>query len=76
MYYTDEYIVIAKRIKKDTSVSAGALGSTHFSQQPDHLTILTLISNHDGVQGYEPTMTKLDEIAKACKIEADKMKSR
>lgn len=74
MYYTDEYIVIAKRIKKDTTVSAGALGSSHFNQQPDHLTILTLISNHEGIQGYDPTMQKLDEIAKACKIEADKLK--
>ena len=74
MYYTDEYIVISKRIKKDTKVSAGSLGSSHFNQQPDHMTILTLISNRENTDGYDPTMKKLDEIAKACKIEADKMK--
>ena len=74
MYYTDEYIVVAKRIKKDSTVSSGALGSAHFNQQPDHLTILTLVSNSEGIDGYDPTMKKLDEIAKACKVEADKMK--
>ena len=73
MYYTDEYIVVSKRIKKDTKVSGGALGSTHFTQQPDHLTILTLVSNSEGINGYDPTMKKLDEIAKACKVESDKM---
>lgn len=74
MYYTDEYIVIAKRIKKETKVSAGTLGSAHMVQNPDHMTVLTLVSNHDGTMGYDTTMKKLDEIASACKVEAEKAK--
>lgn len=74
MYYTDEYIVVAKRIKKDTNGSSGALGASHATQQPDHITVLTLMSNRENTDGYQETMKKLDEIANACKIESDKVK--
>lgn len=45
-YYTDEYLVISKRISKDTSVPVGILGNSKDSGITDVVTVLVLVSNH------------------------------
>jgi len=72
MYYTDSYIVLTKKIIKDNTISAGALGNAVASQNDEYACVLILGSCSDDVDGYKPAMTELNNIAEACKVEMDK----
>lgn len=72
MNYTDEYIVLGKKIHKEGTTQAGALGNTVGNDSAEYVTILMLGSNHHGTEGYKPAMTQLKNIADACKVEAEK----
>lgn len=72
MMYTDDYIVLAKKIRKEGTTQAGALGNQVANQSAEYNSFLVLGSNSSGYEGYEPTMAELDKIAGACKIEMEK----
>jgi hypothetical protein len=72
MNYTDEYIVLAKKIRKEGTMQAGALGNMISNQSAEYVTYLILGSKSSGIDGYEPAMKELDNIAKACKVEMEK----
>ncbi len=72
MNYTDEYVVLAKKIRKEGTSQAGALGNTVSTQSPDYMTVLILGSKSNGIDGYKPASEKLEKMAKACKVEMEK----
>lgn len=72
MNYTDEYIVLAKKIRKEGTTQAGALGNEIPNQSADYMTILLLGSKSTGIEGYKPTSEKLENIAKACNVESER----
>lgn len=72
MNYTDEYIVLAKKIRKEGTAQAGALGNELPNQSADYMTVLLLGSKSTGIDGYKPTSEKLENIAKACNVEQEK----
>ena len=72
MFYTDEYVVLTKKILKEGSRSAGALGNMVSTQTDEYVCVLVLGSCSKDVDGYKPTMQALDDIASACKVEMDK----
>ena len=72
MNYTDEYIVLGKKIHKEGTTQAGALGNTVGNDSAEYVTILMLGSSNHGTEGYKPAMTQLKNIADACKVEAEK----
>jgi hypothetical protein len=74
MNYTDEYIVLAKKIKKEGTTQAGALGNSVADQSAEYVTVLVLGSNSVGVNGYQPAMEKLANIADACKVDTESKK--
>lgn len=74
MNYTDEYIVLAKKIKKEGTTQAGALGNSVADQSAEYVTVLILGSNSVGINGYKPAMEKLANIADACKVDTENKK--
>lgn len=72
MNYTDEYIVLGKKIRKEGTMQTGALGNLTSNQSAEYVTYLILGSKSHGVDNYEPTLKELDNIAKACKVELEK----
>ena len=72
MFYTDTYIVLTKKIIKDSTISAGALGNAMSSQNDEYACVLVLGSCSDDIEGYKPTTIALNNIADACKVEMDK----
>jgi len=74
MYYTDEYIILTKKIIKQGTAQAGALGNQVSTQSPEYVTVLIMGSCSKDTEGYKPAMTALDNIAKACKVEMEKNK--
>lgn len=72
MQYTDTYIVASKKLVRNSTSSDGVLGVPNSSENADYVTVLVLISNSLDSSGYKPTMTALDDIAKACKVEQEK----
>lgn len=74
MVYTDEYVVLAKKIRKEGSTQAGALGNTIATQSTEYITVLLLGSNVSGIDGYKSASTSLENIASACKVEMEKAK--
>ena len=74
MYYTDSFIVLAKKIVKNNKISSGALGNLTYSANDEYACVLVLGSNSVDVEGYKPAMTALNNIADACKVEMEKKK--
>lgn len=66
MYYTDTYIVGAKKIVKRAYESGGVLGAQHNDMNPDYITNLVLLSKSVDMSNYAATRTELDKIATAC----------
>lgn len=72
MYYTDEYVVLGKKIQKRGTTQAGVLGNNVSNQSSEYVTMLTLGSRSSGTEAFNRTMEKLENIAKACKTEMEK----
>lgn len=72
MNYTDEYVVLSKKIQKEGTMQAGALGNMISNQSADYMTVLILGSRNPGAEGYKAASDKLDNIANACKVETRK----
>lgn len=72
MYYTDEYIVLGKKIRKEGAMQTGALGNLTSNQSADYVTYVILGSKSHEADNYEPTMKELENIATACKVELEK----
>ena len=72
MVYTDEYIVLGKKIQKRGTTQAGVLGNNISDQSAEYVTLVTLGSKNSGTEGFSPTMDKLEKISKACQAELEK----
>lgn len=70
--YTDEYVVLGKKIQKKGTTQAGVLGNSVSDQSAEYVTLLTLGSKSNGSENFGSTMDKLENIAKACQAEQTK----